>query len=78
MFAEDDTTHDFTRDAGNAVRLFNGTFPEFHVSSETLLDPLIRYFISSFRLNIDRDVLPTTVHKRRRNKRAFAARLSTS
>jgi hypothetical protein len=50
MFAEDDTTHGFTRDAGNAVRLFKRTFPEFHDSlwnSSWPINPIFHQFLST-------------------------------
>jgi len=69
MSTQDGTTRDFTRNAKNAVRLFKMTFPEFHASFETILDPLIRYFVSSFRLNLDQDVLPTTTYQETEEQR---------
>lgn len=62
MSPQDNGAHDFTRDAANAVRIFRRTFPEFLATFEGLLDPLIRFFAHTFRLKINPDGLPRTVH----------------
>ncbi|KAJ5150206.1 hypothetical protein N7448_001784 [Penicillium atrosanguineum] len=62
MSSQDNETHDFTRDAANAVQVFRRTFPEFLTSFEALLDPLIRFFIHTFRLKMNSNLLPTTAH----------------
>ncbi|KAJ5666421.1 uncharacterized protein N7477_008869 [Penicillium maclennaniae] len=62
MTSRDNKTHDFTRDAANTVRVFRRTFPGFLASFEALLDPLIRYFVHTFRLNMNPNLLPITAH----------------
>ncbi|KAJ5105502.1 hypothetical protein NUU61_002849 [Penicillium alfredii] len=61
MKPEETTPHDFADDAANAVGLFKQTFPSFFTSFELVLDPLIRFFVGKFQLNMNRNLLPPTV-----------------